>query len=356
MKKVFLILLVLIGVSPFVHSQNRLKDYNNVDSLFEYKDKYTGFQFIYAKLNNGKGGIFSQDWKLIIPCIYNSIWYSQGDELFFAKDDKGYESCYKKNGRCVIDENSHYTTIYPYTTGGKLIGFKVYMDVTNSGVWGESNLKGWGMCNLKGEQVIPPVYDDVRYLPKYGTFLVKLKNKLGVRGVNGDVIVKCAYSNLSYDSYLQCYCYQKDSVWYVANGKYMGKSRVAAVEAQKEYEEARQQARAEAVAGIFDFIGKVTDAIVSPSSSTSTSTGSYYGGGTTTSNGSYDSSASSETNTKSSSSPRPCSMCNGTGKVIKSSGAAQFGLTEKYCEICNKKVPGDHIHGQCPSCRGKGHM
>jgi len=100
----------------------------------------------------------------------------------------------------------------------------------------------------------------------------------------------------------------------------------------------------------------VIDAVYSPPATYNNGVDTYPAG--TSENDSYNTSTSSsdDDNIKSKSAPRTCTMCNGTGKVIKDSGAAQFGLTEKYCEICGKKVPGSHMHGQCPACRGKGHM
>ena len=47
-----------------------------------------------------------------------------------------------------------------------------------------------------------------------------------------------------------------------------------------------------------------------------------------------------------------CTLCDGKGTVVSSSGAS-FGQ-DKWCSECGKRVPSDHYHGTCPSCKGKG--
>ena len=83
-----------------------------------------------------------------------------------------------------------------------------------------------------------------------------------------------------------------------------------------------------------------------PATSTSSSGSSY---STTSSSSSTSTSSSSYTRT-----PRKCSLCSGTGRVVENDGVT-FGLSDtKYCSECGKQVPLSHYHTTCPSCKGKG--
>ena len=53
--------------------------------------------------------------------------------------------------------------------------------------------------------------------------------------------------------------------------------------------------------------------------------------------------------------PRTCGYCDGKGWVPTTEGVTNFGSSEKkFCAECNKTVPLNHYHKQCPSCQGKG--
>ena len=47
----------------------------------------------------------------------------------------------------------------------------------------------------------------------------------------------------------------------------------------------------------------------------------------------------------------PCSLCGGTGRIVKEAYVGASG-TKKWCYECNRNVYTGHIHGTCTNCRG----
>lgn len=75
----------------------------------------------------------------------------------------------------------------------------------------------------------------------------------------------------------------------------------------------------------------------------------YVAGGTGASSGSRSSGSSSASR-----SAKTCGLCGGKGWVAETKGVPDFGLSDKWCDGCNKRVPANHYHTTCPSCKGKG--
>lgn len=70
----------------------------------------------------------------------------------------------------------------------------------------------------------------------------------------------------------------------------------------------------------------------------------------------YESSSSGSINSGTSSGTRQkktCGLCNGSGRTWDTKGVASFGL-DKWCQECSRKVPANHYHITCPSCKGQG--
>lgn len=54
-----------------------------------------------------------------------------------------------------------------------------------------------------------------------------------------------------------------------------------------------------------------------------------------------------------------CSLCNGTGKIVRESSIATFGNdTQVYCSVCGRSYfrSTGHSHVTCPTCHGKGYV
>ena len=325
-----------------------------------------------TKCADGLLGVQSAKSKTIVPCKFKIVWYSDG--VFFAEDPQGYVSCYKKNGKCVIGLDSGYRYIAPFIVNDDdVVGYIVSKEEST-----------YGLCNTKGKQIIPPLYDDISYFTGQRTFLVKKDTLHGIIDSYGNEIVPVRFPELHYDSFLGGYFFKGQLGKSVVSGsplpvngewegdEWMVTCAVCAKFVNVPKDEIRLRLRvletaerqailARNAASFSNALGFVTSVVtsvaaaaLSPSSSYRSSDN-YSSSSSSSSSASSNSDSDSETTTKSSSAPRTCTMCNGTGKVIKESGAAQFGLTEKYCDICQKKVPGNHTHGQCPACRGKGH-
>ena len=52
-------------------------------------------------------------------------------------------------------------------------------------------------------------------------------------------------------------------------------------------------------------------------------------------------------------SPQKCGACDGKGWIPSTRGVSSFGQ-DKWCSECRKKVPANHYHETCPSCKGNG--
>ena len=78
---------------------------------------------------------------------------------------------------------------------------------------------------------------------------------------------------------------------------------------------------------------------------TSNSSGGYNNGmGNTNSN--------STASQRSERTKKECRLCDGKGTVVSTKGVS-FGM-EKWCSECGKRVPTNHHHETCPSCKGEG--
>ena len=64
---------------------------------------------------------------------------------------------------------------------------------------------------------------------------------------------------------------------------------------------------------------------------------------------SYNSSSSNSSYRRSS---KTCGNCGDSGEITTTRGVASFGH-EKWCSKCEKRVPSNHYHTTCPSCKGK---
>lgn len=85
----------------------------------------------------------------------------------------------------------------------------------------------------------------------------------------------------------------------------------------------------------------------------------YSAGSGNLSSGSYSSASnySTSSSTQSSTTKRVCSMCKGTGRMVKESSVATFGLDEKVkCDECGGTFwrSTGHSHVACSVCHGKG--
>lgn len=367
MKRFLFIIAMVMIVIPLANAQKGEEECQIISktekSIPESKTIY--FE---TKCADGLLGAQSAKSKTIVPCKFKIVWYSDG--VFFAEDPQGYVSCYKKNGKCVIGLDSGYKYITPFIVNNDdMVGYIVSKEETK-----------YGLCNTKGKQIIPPLYDDISYFPGQRTFLVKKDTLHGIIDSYGNEIIPVRFPELHYDNYLGGYFFKgqhgmtrviidnalpamigtwKGDEWLVVpnrnadDGVYL-RLRVYETAERQAIQARNAESFANALGFVTSVVTSVAAAALSPSSSYRSSDN-YSSSSSSSSSASSNSDSDSETTTKSSSAPRTCTMCNGTGKVIKESGAAQFGLTEKYCDICQKKVPGNHTHGQCPACRGKGH-
>ena len=71
------------------------------------------------------------------------------------------------------------------------------------------------------------------------------------------------------------------------------------------------------------------------------------------------SSSSSRKKASASSSLHECSLCNGSGMIIRESHVATFGLdSKKYCSTCDQTFMAStgHMHVSCSQCHGKGYF
>ncbi len=87
---------------------------------------------------------------------------------------------------------------------------------------------------------------------------------------------------------------------------------------------------------------------------TYSSPSSSYSSSSSSSTSSYSSSSSGSSSKNSTTTQKTCSMCNGTGRVVKDN-ATSFGLDKKWCDECKKEVFSSHYHAPCPICHGKGY-
>lgn len=364
MKRFLFIIAMVMIVLPLANAQKGEEECQII-SKTEKSIPGSKTGFFETKCADGLLGAHSVKNKTIVPCKFRKIWYSDG--VFFAEDPQGYVSCYNKNGKCVIGLDSGYRYIAPFIVNDDdVVGYIVSKEEST-----------YGLCNTKGKQIVPPLYDDISYFPGQRSFLVKKDTLHGIIDSYGNEIIPVRFPVLHYDTYLSHYYFKGqpgvkviiDSPLPALIGTWEGnewlvvpdlKADDGAYLSLRVYRTAQKQAIQARNAGtLANALGFVTSAVTSVATAALSPNNSYPSSDNYSSSSSSSSSSNSdpdsETTPKSSSTSRICTMCNGTGKVIKDSGAAQFGLTEKYCDICQKKVPGNHIHGQCPACRGKGH-
>lgn len=180
-QKLFFLLLSLI-VSSLAIGQTKTRIVDKKDGFIWYKLKrgnYYGAQDI-----NGK---------IIIPIKYDDVeyeTYGKGDHFFKVK--KGdFKGAYTRKGTLVIPTERNYTSIWA-AVGNEKMCFIV-----------SSNGKRTGVCDLRGKEVIPPIYETIGfeavtvftprthyYHSDIHYFYINRNGKWGICNMDGDIVVQ----------------------------------------------------------------------------------------------------------------------------------------------------------------------
>ncbi|MBJ2172752.1 WG repeat-containing protein [Aureibaculum sp. A20] len=172
---------------------------NSINVFSQYnKDIY-----LYEKNNNV--GFVDNNFKVIVKPIYEELGGFQ--EKFF-----GEYSIFKSDGKYgVLDlkGNQIITPLYTYlgnTNSPKFFYFK--------------RNKKYGLVNLKGEEIIKPMFDYISALTDKGkSVIVKKDGKYGLVSINGKNITEFKYENISGDFDSKVYPFRKDNKYGYINRK-----------------------------------------------------------------------------------------------------------------------------------------
>ena len=123
--------------------------------------------------------------------------FAQRRELKTEDDGfKWYLNTASDRTRSVEDVNGN--VLIPFSRG---YDFIVYHSKTKLGGYFTVRIKGKaGACDLKGNEVIPPIYDAVYLLEKEmigGYYSIKLNNKEGACDINGNIIIEPKYDDVT---------------------------------------------------------------------------------------------------------------------------------------------------------------
>lgn len=122
--------------------------------------------------------------------------FAQRRELKTEKDGfQWYENVTSNGERCVEDVNGN--VLIPFSRG---YDFICYHPKTKLGGYFTVRIKGKaGACDIKGNEVVPPLYESVVLLEKDmigGFYKIKLNNKEGACDINGNMIIEPKYDKV----------------------------------------------------------------------------------------------------------------------------------------------------------------
>ena len=282
MKKFYLIFAILFILIPFGYAQKEDADCQII-SKTEIHDPENKSVFYETRCANGFMGIQTIKGKNIIPCKYKEI-VCCNKNIFLTKDSNGLMSAYESNGTCFIPENRGYNHIRIWKTNfcfDMICKERVaYLVMKDSLI---------GLCNIKGEEIIPPEFSNISCFDinrtdntviKYPYFLVQKNGKFGLYlfSLNADCtigklsrIIEAKYPEIFWDNYLYGYFYKTNGVEYMVNDGYRFTSdyvlRKNAIAAKQAKDAQAAQNRAELINSVFratSIILDVTTTISSP--------------------------------------------------------------------------------------------
>ncbi len=199
------------------NGKHGLVDSNNM-ALIPIKYDYVSFsplgEFIKIKDNEYEGA-YSYSGKLIVPPIYDKVYYYADKGFEVSKPLGGYKKLHIDHSGNklphvpeIIDPIKEYKngdTIYYITYRGGFYGVKnaggeeiiptIYDDVRlrNNFYFVQKGDKV-GCCTTDGTIIIPPSFDRIKYTNSY--FIVKDGRKKGLLNTNGETIIEPIYEDL----------------------------------------------------------------------------------------------------------------------------------------------------------------
>ena len=167
-------------------------DGNNVLSNIDYEiEEFTKENKLFIAIKNKKYGVVDIDGKEIVPFIYSMIGTTKS-KLFKATLNK---------------------EIVLFDYNGDAIGtYEDFNDLSDENMYKVKKNNKVGILNLDGEEILKPIYSDIKYINK--RFYVTIGTKKGVLDIKGNEIIPCDFDSIS-DIYKRKCAVQKDNRWIV---------------------------------------------------------------------------------------------------------------------------------------------
>lgn len=194
------------GYSALVNEKGKIITPFKYTSIVEFCSDCPRFETWLRVRNGDLEGVVDINGKEILPCIYYGILdeFNKYIKLINSSYLYGYSDF---DGNIILEAKYanlfHFSSLqnyYPINIGGK--SSKSIYGLYDNPVGGK-----WGICNKKGENVVPCVYDDVSVvIDSLGLFAVNRGGGRDEKGnsnggkwglyANGQEIIKCQYDNI----------------------------------------------------------------------------------------------------------------------------------------------------------------
>lgn len=202
--------LIVVGIYIKVSKDGTNYTYDLNGKLNE-KPRFASLQLTstgkyYISINEDyRYGIADKDRNVVIPNEYDYIYETETTGLLIAtlEDDV---TIYSGNAKEIISaENAEVSVtgnyigittpndLYYLTVNGKKVDNKtVYLD---NNIYASKIDGKWGFVDLRDNEVVPYIYDEVTEINEYGFAGIKKNGKWGVINKNGEIILEPTYEN-----------------------------------------------------------------------------------------------------------------------------------------------------------------
>lgn len=363
--------------------------------------------FKWYRLKQGEFmGAESESGKILIPLSEKFSYVQFYHGRFLVNVNNYVQGIYDLNGNEIFSPQKGYGFDSPGFDDKDIFGYYIFFTKKKDGKM--------GMSDLSGNDIVPCIYDLVRYSEtkdRLGFFYVSNGEKKGAYDLNGKEIVPCIYNKLYYDDDDQEDCFK-----YVANGRHVSlnvklkrieltkrnetvkpedntsssnnsdygyskshgkilkrtseKDKVGTVTTTEWYEDGYYSILVMQKCSVCGGTGKslnglyctncaagftVSTTYVNPTTGDSYTINSTGSSGSIGNNSGYSggSSSGSNTNYNSGSTYTKCTSCNGTGRCTSCSGRGiKFNSYSGHDDTC----PSCRGKGSCPICYGRGKL
>ena len=185
--------LVLLAVFVLCYTANATTIENSVNAKYGFSQFDSYGNCYYKVWNNLKWGICDANGKEIVAPAYDAIWDYNNGYAIVNMGAKWYRTSVPK-GTSDLQKERNFSKIWIYDNAST--SAYVY-EPTMKQIYKLGGGK-FGLIDDKGNEVVPPIYDEIVVTSEKGILKVKMNNKYGFIDFNGNNITDIKYDD-AYD-------------------------------------------------------------------------------------------------------------------------------------------------------------